>query len=143
MNKNILVRLVFSAALLMAVSASAQTFAFSNIQYSVGSGTNEAALVVSWHDGKTPDSLTWVTNGILHFRHQPTILAMMQAIQSADDRILFTADPEFETASDYAVYSVFFDLTGSVELRLSASRGSGGSENGYPPYPGTITRKDG
>ncbi len=35
------------------------TFEMGDIKYFVGSGTNTSAFVITWNDGKTPDSLVW------------------------------------------------------------------------------------
>lgn len=34
-------------------------FTFDNIRFWVGSGSKKAALVIEWHDGKSPDALVW------------------------------------------------------------------------------------
>ena len=118
--------LLFVAALLFAGEASAQTFDFSNIKYWVGSGSNQAAVVVAWNDGKTPDSLVW---GYRWNGANPTFYSVLQAIQSVDFRFLFTPVPNFPGT----VYSVFFDLTGSGGTPVV---GKPHNETGYPPYPG-------
>ena len=138
--KKIIVKLFLIVTLLFAVSASAQAFAFSDLQYWVGSGTNSAALVVSWNDGKSPDSLVWgyrwntPVSGT-----NPTIFAMLQAIQSVDTRFQFTSNPKYATTS---VYSVFFDLTGSGgNPVVGKPYNLGGTENGSPPYSGDHYRE--
>ncbi len=35
------------------------TLSFSDIQYWVGTGSNQAAFVVQWNDSKIPDALVW------------------------------------------------------------------------------------
>ena len=73
---------------LMAVSgfsshASAQMFNFSDIKNWTGTGSNQAAMVVDWHDGKTPESIAWG----YRFDGAATGLQMLQAIDAADPRL--------------------------------------------------------
>lgn len=58
------------------------TINFSDIQYWVGTGTNEAAFVVQWNDSKNPDALVW------GFRWNGTATGedMLKAIAAADHR---------------------------------------------------------
>ena len=126
--------------------ASAQSFDFSSLQFVVGTGTNESALVICWNESSiTPDCLAWgyrwnmPTSGTA-----PTIYAMIQAIQAADPRFQTTANPEYDSPAtgDYALYSVFFDLTGQGGTPVVGTpKNLGGQENGYPPYPGDLYRE--
>ena len=132
--KKYIVSLFLGAALLCVTCASAQTFTLSNIQNWVGSGSNQAAFVVAWYDGKSPDPMVW---GYRWTGSNPTVLGMMQAIAAVDPRFSFTPHPLYSSPSDYAVYSVFYDLTGLGGTPVVGLPGNlGGSENGFPPYPG-------
>jgi hypothetical protein len=127
------------AAWVLATSAVAQTFDFSNIQNWVGAGPNQAAFVVAWYDGKTPDPMVW---GYKWSGSAPTVLGMMQAIQAADSKFSFTPHPLFSSPPSYVVYSVFYDLTGlggTPTVGLPANLG--GKEDGFPPYPGDHYRE--
>src|ERR1700750_554644 len=72
------------------------TINFSDIQYWVGSGTNEAAFVVQWNDGKNPDALVW------GFRWNGNASGedMLKAIAKADHRFFTLLYPgtQFGTA---------------------------------------------
>src|SRR3974390_1833771 len=57
MKRNTLRNLMLAA--LAAFSFTAPAPDFSNIQFWVGSGANQAALVIDWRDGLTPESLLW------------------------------------------------------------------------------------
>ena len=130
--------LAIGAALLFTVGASAQagSFTLSNIQYWVGSGTNQSALVISWNDGVTPDSLVFGYNwNAFASGADPTVYDMMEAIQSADPLLSFTADPEYDSpdTGDYALYSAFYNLTGQGGPVVGTPSNLGGTENGYAP----------
>ena len=132
--KKYIVHFVLGFALLSSVTASAQTFNLSDIKYWVGSGTNEAAFVVAWNDGNTPDSLVW---GYKWSGTAPTVFGMMQAIEAADSRFSFTAHPFYP---DQSIYSVYYDLTGLGGTPVVGTPalffGAPNTENGSPPYPG-------
>ena len=142
--KRIIAGWLWIAALCIVPGAYAQ-FDLSNIQFVVGTGTNESALVIDWNESITPDTLVWgykwnmPASGVA-----PTVYAMLQAIEAADPRLQTTANPKYDSPSTgvYAIYSVFFDLTGDggspvVGLPLNLQ----GSENGYPPNPGDLYRE--
>ena len=46
-------------ALILTAAVSAHAFTFDDIQYWVGTGANEACLVIDWQDAKSPVSLAW------------------------------------------------------------------------------------
>jgi hypothetical protein len=72
----------------------------------------------------------------------PTVLGMMQAIAAATPRFSFTANPVYSQPTNYAVYSMFYDITGlggTPTVGLPANLG--GSENGFPPNPGDHYRE--
>jgi len=49
---------LFVVVLIMSICVSAQAaFTFDDIEYWVGTGSNRAALVIDWHDGKNQQSL--------------------------------------------------------------------------------------
>jgi hypothetical protein len=133
------IRLCCVAAVFFTAVASAQTFDFSNIQNWVGSGPNQAAFVVAWWDGKSPDPMVW---GYRWTGTAPTMLTMMQAISTAVPQLSFTANPEFSQQSDYAVYSIFYDLTGlGGKPTVGLPANLGGKENGFPPNSGDHYRE--
>ena len=73
--------LLVLAAMLIASSASA--FEFDDIQFWVGSGPNQAALVIDWNDGISPQSLAWG----LRWGGTATGADMLSAIDAADSRL--------------------------------------------------------
>ena len=100
----------YSAAILAVVgagvfgltgNASAQMLGFSSIQNWTGSGSNEAALVIDWHDGKTPESLVWG----YRFNGMSTGLQMIQAIDAADPRLAV-----FYAYGGGFIYGIGYDL---------------------------------
>jgi hypothetical protein len=130
--------LLCAAGLLLTFRASAQAedFTLSNIQYWVGTGTNQSALVISWNDGIAPDSLVFGYNwNAPASGPAPTIYVMMEAIQAADPYLAFTAEPQFNYPSDgdYALYSAFYNLTGGAGPEVGTPANLGGTENGYAP----------
>jgi hypothetical protein len=132
--KSLCIRLWCVAALLIAASARAQTFDFSSIQTWVGTGSNQAALVVAWNDSKSPDPMVW---GYRWTGTAPTMLQMMQAVSAAIPQFSFTPHPFYSQPPNYAVYSMFYDLTGlGGTPTVGKPVNDGGTENGYPPYPG-------
>lgn len=139
MRKSIVI-LSLTAALLLAGRAGAQTFDFSNIQYWVGSGTNEAAFDLTWNDGVTPDSLVWGYKWNTPVSGPgPTVYDMLHAIDIADTRLLISPHPSFSSPGGYAVFSVYYDLTGlggTPTIGLPEDLGGPGSENGHAPFAG-------
>ena len=118
------------------VSAQGQDFTLSDIQYWVGSGTNQCALVISWNDGVTPDSLVFGYNwNTPKSGDDPTVYDMMQAIQTADPLLSFTAHPRFNNpgGGDYALYSAFYNLTGKGGATVGTPGDLGGAEDGSAP----------
>jgi len=126
--KKYFVSLLFVACT-FAITGFAQTFNLSAVNGWVGSGSNEAALVIDWHDGNTPSSLVW------GYRWDGTasVSDMVQAIDSADPRLLITDHPLFANA----VYSIFYDLTGNGGTpTMGLPFDMGGMENGSAPFSG-------
>lgn len=60
------------------------SFSFKDIKYWVGSGSNEAALMIEWHDGKNPDAIVWG----FRWNGSATGHDMIVAIAKADPRLL-------------------------------------------------------
>ncbi len=60
-------------------------FSMDSIRFWVGNGTNKAAMVIEWHDGKTPDALVWgyKWNGTAYG------FDMIREIVKADPRLIF------------------------------------------------------
>lgn len=60
-------------------------FSMDSIRLWVGNGTNKAAMVIEWHDGKTPDALVWgyKWNGTAYG------FDMIREIVKADPRLIF------------------------------------------------------
>lgn len=97
---------------------------FSDIQYWVGTGSNKAAFVVQWNDGKNPDALVWG----FKWDGNATGEDMLKAIAKADHRfysLLYQG-----TAFGSAIGGLGFDLNG---------QGTNGLYNNgnvtYPLYP--------
>ena len=93
--------LIIAGLGVLAGTASAQMFDFQNIQNWTGTGSNEAAMVVDWHDDKTPESLVWG----YRFNGPATGLDMIQAIDAADPRLEFF----FQYGGGY-IYGIGYDL---------------------------------
>jgi hypothetical protein len=62
---------------------SSRAASFDDVQFWVGSGANQAAFVVDWNDGKSPESLLWG----YRWDGAATGLDMFQAIVNADSRL--------------------------------------------------------
>lgn len=61
-----------------------QNFTFSNVKFWVGTGSNRAALVIEWHDGKQPDALVWG----YRWDGEASGHDMIVAVAKADPRLL-------------------------------------------------------
>jgi len=130
---------LLALALLWTAAAHADTFDFSNIQYWVGSGSNEAAFVINWNDGPTPDALVW---GFKWSGGTPTVLDMIQAVDAADSRLSITPHPLYSTPPSYGIYSIYYDLTGLGGTPTIGTPGDlGGPENGHAPFAGDHYRE--
>lgn len=80
MKKLCLLTLAVSSLL---VISSARAVDFGDIQFWAGSGTNEAAMVIDWNDGKSDESLVWG----YHWDGSASGLEMFEAIVNADPRL--------------------------------------------------------
>lgn len=97
---------------------------FADVQYWVGTGTNEAAFVVQWNDGKNPDALVWG----FRWNGNATGEDMLKAIAKADHRFLSLLYQGTQFGS--AIGGLGFDLNGANSNALY--------KNGdvmYPYYP--------
>jgi hypothetical protein len=107
-------------ALLVALPTAAGAFTFADIQFWVGSGSNQAGLVIDWYDGKDPVSLAW------GFRWDgvATGRTMLDAIKAADPRL-------FENyVGPTVVFGLGYDLDGDGFVYVP-----GGSETGQAADP--------
>lgn len=100
------------------------TIGFSDVQYWVGTGSNQAAFVVQWNDGKNPDALVWG----FKWDGNATGEDMLKAIAKADHRFytLLYQGTQFGTA----IGGLGFDLDGQDSRALI----KGGNAT-YPLYP--------
>ncbi|MFP3596036.1 DUF5074 domain-containing protein [Chryseobacterium sp. SIMBA_029] len=97
---------------------------FADVQYWVGTGTNEAAFVVQWNDGKNPDALVWG----FRWNGNATGEDMLKAIAKADHRFFSLLYQGTQFGS--AIGGFGFDLNGANSNALY--------KNGnvtYPFYP--------
>lgn len=97
---------------------------FDDIQYWVGTGSNRAAFVVQWNDGKNSDALIW------GFRWDGTATGedMLKAILKTDRR--FFALLYKGTQAGSTVGGLGFDLNGAKTIGLYK-----GTDYTYPFYP--------
>jgi len=118
-------RISFAIALILGygLSEEASAFTFSDIQNWTGTGSNEAALVIDWNDGKTPEALAW------GFRWDGTAtgLQMLQAIDAADPRLSLSY-----AYGGALVFSIGYDLNGNGG---TFSPGTPGNETGSASDP--------
>lgn len=114
-----------------AKSANATTFA--DIQFWVGSGSNQAAFVVQWNDGKTADALVW------GFKWNGTATGedMVKAIAKADPR--FFALLRQGTQYGSAIGGLGFDLNGTGTNGLYKD---GDIKYPYYPFDGLINTSE-
>jgi len=128
-------RALITLALVVVLSTTARAFTFEDIQLWAGTGSNQAALVIDWNDGISPESLVW------GFRWDGVATGkdMFDAVLAADSRLF--ASMEFWPAyNGYTVYGIGYDLNGNgssfvVGVREDAPDGYPGSENGYATDP--------
>lgn len=82
-------------------------FDFSNVQNWTGSGPNQAAMVVDWRDGLTPQSLAWG----YRWSGTATNIDMFLAIVHADPRLFAKIGPQ--GADGVPLYGLGYDLNGN------------------------------
>lgn len=119
MKKNTLRNLAVATLATFTLTASAATF--DDIQFWAGSGANEAALVIDWHDGNSPSSLLWG----YRWNGSATGLDMFEAVVNADPR-LFAHLGTFSFGT--SMLGIGYDLnnSGSFSVTPSLSFDSGG-----------------
>lgn len=101
---------------------------FGDIDYWVGSGTNQAALVIDWNDGIAPVSLAWG----FQWDGAATGWEMLTAIAAADSRLTLMTHPNFD-----AIFALYYDVTGTNAGFVAGTPGDlGGPENGAANNPG-------
>lgn len=100
------------------------TISFSDIQYWVGTGSNQAAFVVQWNDSKNPDALVWG----FRWDGNATGEDMLKAIAKADHRFFSLLYPG--TPYGTAVGGLGFDLNGQDSNALIKNGNAT-----YPLYP--------
>lgn len=69
------------------------TFTYNDIEYWVGSGSNQTAFVIVFNDGKTPNALVWG----YRYDGNKTFAEMAQEIAATDSRFFYMADPNHNT----------------------------------------------
>ncbi|MDR1877591.1 MAG: DUF5074 domain-containing protein [Flavobacteriaceae bacterium] len=106
-------------------SAADETFSFDDIEYWVGEGSNKAALVVQWNDGKTQDALVWGYK----WDGDAYGIDMINAIAKADPRFYIL---EYYTGAGLgsAIGGFGFDLDQKNTIALILS-----GDTTYPDYP--------
>lgn len=97
---------------------------FSDIQYWVGTGSNQAAFVVQWNDSKNPDALVWG----FRWDGNATGEDMLKAIAKADKRFFTLLYQGTQFGS--AIGGLGFDLNGQDSNALIKS-----GNTTYPLYP--------
>lgn len=119
---NLFSKLTLAATAALAFSTGAHAVSFSDIQTWVGSGPNQAALVIDFQDGKTNTSLVWG----YRFSGAPTGQDMFQAIVEADPYLFASIVPP----SQYGSYplGIGYDLnhTGAFSTTSPLPFDSGG-----------------
>ncbi|ERI85713.1 hypothetical protein HMPREF1981_01437 [Bacteroides pyogenes F0041] len=74
-----------SRSVMISLNGGDPGFSMDDIQFWAGTGTNKAAMVIEWHDGKTSDALVWgyKWNGTAYG------FDMIREIVKADPRLIF------------------------------------------------------
>jgi len=106
------------------ITVSAQAgFSTSNVTYWIGSGTNEAVLVVDWNDGLEPQSLAW---GV-RWNGEITGAGILDRIEQSDTKFRYRYHPAFPGT---AVYSIGHD-TGFDRMTLLEGKPGIQTETGF------------
>ncbi len=103
--------LLLAVLLVWALSLStneASAATFSDIKFWVGNGSNQAALVIDWNDGKSPESLIW------GYRWDGTATGenMLTAIVQADPKLYATYSTTFGGGLGTALFGLGYDTDG-------------------------------
>ena len=112
MNHLVIVGLAAAGVACFSTPTSAATF--SDVDFWVGSGGNQAGLVIDWNDGKTEESLLW------GYRWDGTAsgMDMFLAVASADPR-LFTHLGVYAWGT--ATLGIGYDLNGNGNFEVTPS----------------------
>lgn len=105
-----------SAALLLGLPVIAPAFTFSDISFWTGQGTNQAALVIDWHDSKLPNALAWG----FRWNHDATGRDLIEGVLTSDPRLALVEHPGFPGVS---VYGLGYDLDGDRQVIHPGSPG--------------------
>lgn len=108
----------------LTITNTTANISFSDIQYWVGTGSNQAAFVVQWNDSKNPDALVWG----FRWDGNATGEDMLKAIAKADHRFFSLLYPG--TPYGTAVGGLGFDLNGQDSNALIKNGNAT-----YPLYP--------
>lgn len=124
------------AAILTLVTARAEFTGFDSINYWVGSGSNQAAMVIDWNDGTTTQSYVWGYRWDGAATGQDMFEAIVGSIFDTDDEpISEGADPALSAV--YQIFS-FGDVAGSIAYQADGQThekiGFGPSTDGYWAY---------
>lgn len=92
------------ATIVVTVAGGTQAATFDDIDFWVGSGANEAALVIDWNDGKSPESLLWG----YRWDGSATGEDMLTAVVAADSRLYATLG--VDTGFGTPVYGLGYNL---------------------------------
>lgn len=120
--------LALASLLVVSSVVTVRATSFSDIQNWVGSGANEAAMVVDWKDGKTDQSMVWG----YRWDGTATGLNMFLSIVAADPNL-------YAHAGTYswgtAIYGIGYDLgnSGSFSVTPSLTFDSGGLATSTDP----------
>jgi len=95
--------------------SSARSATFDDIQFWAGSGTNQAALVIDWNDGKSAESLLWG----YRWNGAASGIDMFLAVVNADARLFANVGP----IGPFGVptYGIGYDLDDDNEFGVSPS----------------------
>ncbi|MEN6519686.1 MAG: PEP-CTERM sorting domain-containing protein [Armatimonadota bacterium] len=122
------VGLLAAILLLSLISTAASAFSFDDIQLWAGSGSNKAALVIDWNDGKEPECLAW------GYRWDGTATGrdMLNAVKNLDERL----NEVIGTYGQAAVLGLGYDLDsdGFSSNDSSDHYQSGWSTSGFWSY---------
>lgn len=130
-------RIVFSLAVLFVslLSAKAQAITLNEIDFWVGSGPNEAALIIDWKDGKSPQALAWGFrwDGVATVGDMIQAIAGTTQIRAADSGAFIAdvngADPRlFVRMSQHsfgnAIFGLGYDVDGDGASYITGLEGT-------------------
>ena len=96
------------------VLTSAPAATLNDVQFWAGSGTNQAALVIDWNDGKSAESLLWG----YRWNGAATGLDMFESVVNADPR-LYAHIGAFSFGA--SVLGIGYELNGNGTFGVSPS----------------------